>query len=38
MPHNGYRAFDPSLLARLFPDLKLTTIPTGLDRMRESLK
>ena len=38
MPHNGYRAFDPSLLARLFPDLKLTTIPTGLDRMRASLK
>ena len=38
MPHSGYRAFDPSLLARLFPDLKLTTIPTGLDRMRASLK
>jgi nucleoside-diphosphate-sugar epimerase len=38
MPHNGYRAFDSSLLARLFPDLRLTTLPSGLDRMRASLK
>lgn len=38
MPHRGYRAFDSSLLARLFPDLRLTTMPSGLDRMRASLK
>jgi len=38
MPHKGYRAFDSSLLARLFPDLRLTTMPSGLDRMRTSLK
>ena len=38
MPHKGYRAFDSSLLARLFPDLRLTTMPSGLDRMRASLK
>jgi nucleoside-diphosphate-sugar epimerase len=38
MPHNGYRAFDSSLLARLFPDLRLTTMRSGLDRMRASLK
>jgi nucleoside-diphosphate-sugar epimerase len=38
MPHNGYRAFDSSLLARLFPDLRLTTLPNGLDRMKSSLK
>jgi nucleoside-diphosphate-sugar epimerase len=38
MPHNGYRAFDSSLLARLFPDLRRMTMPSGLDRMRASLK
>ena len=37
MPHNGYRAFDASLLARLFPDSKLTTLASGLDRMKASL-
>ena len=37
MPHNGYRAFDASLLARLFPDSKLTTLAGGLDRMKASL-
>ncbi len=34
MPHGGYRAFDASLLARVFPDLKLTSVGAGLDRMR----
>ena len=38
MPHNGYRAFDSSLLAWLFPDLRLTTLPSGLDLMRTSFK
>jgi nucleoside-diphosphate-sugar epimerase len=38
MPHNGYRAFEASLLARLFPDLKLTTLASGLDRMKASRK
>lgn len=33
MPHNGYRAFDPSLLARVFPDLRLSTLAEGLDRV-----
>jgi UDP-glucose 4-epimerase len=37
MPHNGYRAFDPSLLARCFPDCKLTTLASGLDSMKASL-
>jgi UDP-glucose 4-epimerase len=37
MPHNGYRAFDASLLARLFPDLRMTTLPSGFDRMSASL-
>ena len=37
MPHNGYRAFDASLLARLFPDSELTTLASGLDRMKASL-
>ena len=36
MPHNGYRAFDASLLARLFPDFTLTTVASGLDRMKAS--
>lgn len=34
MPHGGYRAFDAGLLTRLFPDLKLTPLAAGLDRMR----
>lgn len=38
MPHNGYRAFDASLLARVFPDLKLPTLSGGLDRMKAALK
>ncbi|MDO8794575.1 MAG: NAD(P)-dependent oxidoreductase [Vicinamibacterales bacterium] len=33
MPHNGYRAFDASLLTRLFPDFSPTTVAKGLDRM-----
>ena len=33
MPHNGYRAFDAGLITRLFPDLTMTTLPEGLDRM-----
>jgi UDP-glucose 4-epimerase len=37
MPHNGYRAFDASLLARLFPDFTLTPLANGLDCMRVSL-
>lgn len=36
MPHDGYRAFDASLLARLFPDSTLTTVASGLDRMKAS--
>ena len=35
MPHNGYRAFDASVLTTLFPDLRITTLATGLDRLRE---
>jgi UDP-glucose 4-epimerase len=38
MPHGGYRAFDAGLLARLFPDLKLTPLTAGLDRMKASLQ
>jgi nucleoside-diphosphate-sugar epimerase len=38
MPHNGYRAFDAGLLARVFPDLRVTRIADGLDRMRESIQ
>jgi len=34
MPHGGYRAFDPSLLRRLFPDFRPVTLAAGLDRMR----
>ena len=30
MPHNGYRAFDAGLIARLFPDLTMTALPEGL--------
>lgn len=37
MPHNGYRAFDAGLLARVFPDLKLTILANRLDRMKASL-
>ena len=37
MPHGGYRAFDASLLPRLFPDFKLITLAAGLDRMRAEL-
>ena len=37
LPHNGYRAFDASLLARRFPDLKPTTLVSGLERMQASL-
>lgn len=37
MPHNGYRAFDASLLATLFPDSKVTTLANGLDRMKALL-
>ena len=37
MPHNGYRAFDASLLARILPDSKPTTLASGLDRMKASL-
>ncbi len=36
MPHNGYRAFDRSLVARLFPDLTVTTLAEGLARMAVS--
>lgn len=32
MPHNGYRAFDAGLLARSFPDLRMTTLASGLAR------
>jgi UDP-glucose 4-epimerase len=34
MPHGGYRAFDPALLRRLFPDFRPVTLAAGLDRMR----
>jgi nucleoside-diphosphate-sugar epimerase len=34
MPHNGYRAFDASLLRKLFPDFKLVSLTAGLDRMK----
>jgi UDP-glucose 4-epimerase len=37
LPHNGYRAFDARLLARLFPDLKPTPLVSGLERMQASL-
>ena len=33
MPHNGYRAFDPSLVARVFPDLKVKSLASGFDQM-----
>lgn len=33
MPHNGYRAFDAGLLAKSFPDLTLTPLAQGLDRI-----
>ena len=34
MPHGGYRAFDPALLRRLFPDFVPVSLAAGLDRMR----
>jgi len=34
MPHGGYRAFDPALLRRLFPDFQPVTLAAGLDRIR----
>jgi UDP-glucose 4-epimerase len=34
MPHGGYRAFDPALLRRLFPDFKPVPLAAGLDRIR----
>jgi nucleoside-diphosphate-sugar epimerase len=37
MPHNGYRAFDASLPARLFPDLRITTLAEGLERIAASV-
>lgn len=30
MPHQGYRAFDPSLTTRVFPDFRYTPLETGL--------
>ena len=30
MPHNGYRAFDPSLTIQAFPDFKYKNISQGL--------
>jgi nucleoside-diphosphate-sugar epimerase len=35
MPHGGYRAFDPAALRQAFPDLQLTSLPSGLDLMRD---
>ncbi len=32
--HGGYRAFDPALLRRLFPDFAPVSLAAGLDRMR----
>jgi len=37
MPHGGYRAFDPTLARRLFPDFKPLALAAGLDRMRAEL-
>lgn len=34
MPHNGYRAFDTSMVRRLFPDFQPVTLAAGLDRMK----
>lgn len=31
MPHNGYRAFDPALLRRVFPDFRPVSLAAGLD-------
>ena len=35
MPHNGYRAFDPSLLKNSFPHVELTNIQDGLREFLE---
>jgi nucleoside-diphosphate-sugar epimerase len=37
MPHGGYRAFDPALLRRHFPDFAPVNLRAGLERMRASL-
>ena len=34
VPHGGYRAFDCSLVRRMFPDFAPITLTDGLDRMR----
>ncbi len=36
MHHGGYRAFDTALLRKVFPDLTLVNLASGLDRMRTS--
>jgi nucleoside-diphosphate-sugar epimerase len=36
MPHNGYRAFDASLLASCFPAFTHTSLASGLERMKAS--
>ena len=37
MPHNGYRAFDPSLSLKSFPDFIYTTLAEGLEKTYCSL-
>ena len=33
MPHNGYRAFDSSLISKSFPDFKYTDLLNGLNKL-----
>lgn len=36
MPHGGYRAFDPALLRRLFPDFAPVDLRVGLEQMHDA--
>jgi UDP-glucose 4-epimerase len=38
MPHNGYRAFDPTATSAAFPDFQYTSLSTGLVRARDDDK
>jgi UDP-glucose 4-epimerase len=38
MPHNGYRPFDISAISAAFPDLRMTEVPAGVERVFRDLQ
>jgi nucleoside-diphosphate-sugar epimerase len=38
MPHNGYRPFDISAIGAAFPDLRMTAVPAGVERVFRDLQ